>query len=692
MNYLTTSTAVFKQEAVYFGNRRVLSRREAKLRLRALTPGTEEHSKLQTVLIRTTGIVEVNLPMVTYKVNMCSKEQLLGGFGSSEHVAIGEVVTLKGLPKDTPLFFKGITPVKFQHIVALAGDFYGVYGEAISLPGGTNEWKTERFKKAFNTLAQAGNEDQVRRIILEIEDESRAIKLSGLPHHCYSNQMMEKNQAFKKIKHDIDKLLIDNSDHFFIHAEDAYRIGHTLALSEAKKAGQQKDLEGLKRAYALDAFACHFLTDLFAAGHIRNQRGALENFLCSQLKFRKNWAKKLAGVLTGAQHEKDGNEGLNVSNQKGEHWRAYGDGCFFESKNKENQEKAFAAIQQSVDEIYQAYDHPDSLTPSIVDQQIPHATPLNPLPLYCIEGTSLFLHRGSNKIEVKTQMDYFNQGLSQVLRYLPEKYINNFIARVNIKFHPIWERVIVPQVERLTESIWGTLGIAAYHQIKQNNNEVNEKIDGIAVTLRDTFENSEKIFQQNQQLDIRLSQIHEQLSQLLWAQSFQKIENAIKAIESVLHGCNVYKDALNDRQLKKAKDMLWEAYTIISSSLQDGMTEDGCQLLLNYKKMLEKTQSLSSREIKIALTLWFRKMLDYQVQAFRTYVALEGIEGKNEKSQQILQSQVLKFESDILKQIEANQNSLDQILIYENQKYIALQLEKSKTKQLAFKAILNKRG
>jgi hypothetical protein len=296
-----------------------------------------------------------------------------------------------------------VTLIRFPHIVTLAGDYYGIAGKAISLPGGNPQEKTERFKQAFDTLAQADN-DELRRVVLEISAECIQVRDSSLPHHCYSSHMMERNNALKKIKSDINELLIDNSDHFFNHAKDAYAIGHAHAISVAREAGKQKDLEKLKQAYALDAFACHFLTDLFAAGHIRNQRGELEFFLINELGFSEKQAKPLAGILTGAQHEKDSDDGLNVSNKKGERWRAFGDGHFFSPKNEENKEKVTSATQQSVDEVYHAYLNPESPELNAMTQLIPDAMSFNPPPLYAVENESrsLFLYQGSNKIKTDT--------------------------------------------------------------------------------------------------------------------------------------------------------------------------------------------------------------------------------------------------------------------------------------------------
>jgi len=122
-----------------FHGQKILSRQEATSRLCALKPGAQEHHILQNILIKMSGIVEINLPNATYKINTIPEEaRLLGGFGSSEHVAIGEEVKLKELPQKVPLLMRGSVPLYFSQIIALAGDFYGVVREAISLPGGTD--------------------------------------------------------------------------------------------------------------------------------------------------------------------------------------------------------------------------------------------------------------------------------------------------------------------------------------------------------------------------------------------------------------------------------------------------------------------------------------------------------------------------------------------------------------------------
>ena len=184
--------------------------------------------------------------------------------------------------------------MKFSDIVALGGDFFGVAGGAISLPGGGAANQAQRFIDAFTTLEQ-GDNNQLRLIMLEIEGESRKVQNAGLPHHCYSSQLIEKNRAMTKIKGDINDLLVDNSDHFSDDAVTAFQIGHACALEEARAAGRIQDPRKLKRALAMDAFAAHYLTDLFLSGHVRNQRGQLETFLNTNLGIDPDAAKALAG-------------------------------------------------------------------------------------------------------------------------------------------------------------------------------------------------------------------------------------------------------------------------------------------------------------------------------------------------------------------------------------------------------------
>ena len=69
------------------------------------------------------------------------------------------------------------------------------------------------------------------------------------------------------------KLAVNNYDHFQHQAQQVYLTGHQLAIEKAQEAAKEEDVKKrnsmLMEAYAMDAFASHFLTDSFSAGHIR---------------------------------------------------------------------------------------------------------------------------------------------------------------------------------------------------------------------------------------------------------------------------------------------------------------------------------------------------------------------------------------------------------------------------------------
>ncbi|MBN9378392.1 MAG: hypothetical protein BGO14_06990 [Chlamydiales bacterium 38-26] len=659
--------------------KKCLTRQEAKSKLQTLIPGQEEHHKLQDALLRTNGIAHIHLSNHTsYKVYTSpNQNELLGGFGTSEHVAIGEEVKLQGLPQDTPLMVKGAVQIQFAHIIALAGDFYGVPGQAISLPGGDDDQKTKRFENSFNTLVKADN-NEVRKLLIEIKDECSQVKHSSLPHHCYSSQMIEGNDAKNKIKKDLKALLYDNSDHFSNNARDAYRIGHTYALKMAKEAGLKQDLEGLKLAYALDAFACHFLTDLFAAGHIRNQRGELELFLISELKFPADKAKPLAGILTGAQHEKDGNEGLNVMNENGDQWRAYGDGCFFTPKCKDNREKVIAATQQSVDEIYQAYLHPQEPTEEFVYQLLPRATELNPLPIYTVENDAkaLYLNVRGKKIAIKTQVDYLTKGISQALRYLPQNYIDGFTKIIKIEIPPVISKFIAPQLERFTGSLWNAIGMASQYHMRKELHKMSETIHEMADGVKASYENTLKILKLMEEFD-------EKLDHHTWLHIFQELRSPISTIRSTIFEYQNCEISMNEEEIKNSQQAIWKAAMQIATIFAEG-TSDHLPILASYKTFLESKKTMTASEITLKVTLWFRQMLDYQAQAFKLSILLRMSHDSNQMNLTIA-TLMKNIEDIMLKQIEANQAFIDTSLIDKSEKYLALQLSKFKIKQLAFK-------
>ncbi|RTL12035.1 MAG: hypothetical protein EKK54_05100 [Neisseriaceae bacterium] len=141
------------------------------------------------------------------------------------------------------------------------------------------------------------------------------------------------------------KLAQYNYDHFGNNAVKSYITGHTLALEYASKA---TNVEGLKYAYFIEGYADHFLTDLFATGHSRTPRVEIVNY-CANL------GQGPASFLTKLMHDQDGTTGLTLVNGKGETWFGTGDENFYTPANKDNKIRALSVVQQSVDQIYNAY-------------------------------------------------------------------------------------------------------------------------------------------------------------------------------------------------------------------------------------------------------------------------------------------------------------------------------------------------
>lgn len=670
-----------------------LSYAQARSTLQTLVPGSEEYLQLQQALIKGNGIVEVYLKPHIYKIDMTTKDgALLGGFGSSEHIAIGAEVKLPEIPSGSPLMH-GF--VHFRHIIALAGDFYGVINQPISLclePNGTTP--TQRFLAAFDSLLK-GDIGIIRKLVRAIDQEHEDVKHASLPHHCYRDQMMERDHAYEQIKSDIGRLLIDNSDHFSANAVEAYLTGHAAAIRLAQEAGRKKDSEGLKFAYAHDAFACHFLTDLFSAGHVRNQRGLLEKFLLEKLKFSAADAKSFAGLLTAAQHEEDGSQGVNVSNGKGESWKAYGDGCFFTPENQENKTKVITAVQESINELYRAYQNPDSPLETQMEQFIPKATERNQLPVYFIGKDELVVYMSGQPRNIGRKEDWMEYGIAQALRYLPQKYIMGFVdahcsdfvsgfveAHCVPKCFPKFDftpaqivvnQCVLPSIERLTGSIWHIVGVATYHQIAENAEQINEKIKEMAGNLQAIQENTISI----------LSQINKIQAEDKWKQSHNEIHVALCAILTRSHEYST--SSLNEEQKKRAAYALWDAYQSLSRVFSQGTVEN-LNILDEYRKILLNRQH-EPAEIQMEVTRWFRSMLDYEIQAFSLYAVITMMR-EDKGGRAVIKDQFFAFQASLSHQVRNNKEHIDIELICKSRSYIDLQIEKNKTRKTALKLMI----
>lgn len=146
-----------------------------------------------------------------------------------------------------------------------------------------------------------------------------------------------------------------------------YRLYHRRAKDEAAAAAAAQDEAALLQAIVVDGFACHFLTDLFASGHLRVPRRALTEKL---------------GIVRGGSaskkaHDED-NQGLWVRMRKSPGaqrvvWRAFGDNLLRGKAGQQHLAMVREAVRRSVEEVCAQYSGKE---PSgIAEDMLPVALP-----------------------------------------------------------------------------------------------------------------------------------------------------------------------------------------------------------------------------------------------------------------------------------------------------------------------------
>jgi hypothetical protein len=211
----------------------------------------------------------------------------------------------------------------YGEIVALSGDFYGTAEELfLEKPSRFPWWK------GSNDLAEL--RDAFDTELDWIRDEKRH-RNAGYPDQTLTFVWTAKSYV---------ELAEDNTAHFGWHNIKRYCESHTRAIVFALKAKtQDASDENWMRALFHNGFADHFLTDGFAAGHIRVPREQIREWAGGQ-----GYSDKLAGLLSKVLHDQDGHveglhgqgeepdsasEGLPVRNSRGERWNARCDGQMF---------------------------------------------------------------------------------------------------------------------------------------------------------------------------------------------------------------------------------------------------------------------------------------------------------------------------------------------------------------------------
>lgn len=299
-------------------------------------------------------------------IAVMSKPRVPLHFESAEHAELANPLFLQwhdGTPqlaKDKLLKLENGLQVTYGQISALGGDFFGPK-EPICL-GKNFEDQITRFTAGFTTLAgkNSGGKALAEKFLKTKKEEIAVIEAASQPGSKITTDAYYNSFKAKYIN-EIKSVLIGffssqekgylglsliNLDHFGADARIAYNAGHTAALRMACSARTPKALEN---AYAMNAFADHFLQDSFSAGHMRVPRRKL----CAGVSHDLNYAKD---VCAHAMHREDNQAGLHVKNPRGKSWRAYGDSALFRPENSENLARCRDALAASVNEVYEAWD------------------------------------------------------------------------------------------------------------------------------------------------------------------------------------------------------------------------------------------------------------------------------------------------------------------------------------------------
>jgi hypothetical protein len=305
-------------------------------------------------------------------------------FASVEHILCAEFVGLsEARPNASPLRFDGrladfryTTPLPlgnnktfktltFGQIIALAGDFYAYldrtarkeYKWAWPPQTGLWAWVGSDYRETYLTSDSAAGTNELLAVIMRDGDANRgaAGEFIALAYDSVVNQFPARRYV---------ALATQNYCHFVCpkpgwnestnEALRLYREYHRRALQEANAARQvtqSKQSEAFRSALATDAFGCHFLTDLFASGHIRVPRRLLSE----------QYGEIKGGWMSKVMHEEDNTLGLwcttRIADASGQRvvWRAYGDGMLRQKVAEQHKRQVQEAVRRSAAEVFAAF-------------------------------------------------------------------------------------------------------------------------------------------------------------------------------------------------------------------------------------------------------------------------------------------------------------------------------------------------
>jgi len=287
-------------------------------------------------------------------------------FSSPEHISMGDQIILHFSPDDLgqkalPLKLANGLLLTYGEILALP-DFYGT---DTPISSGTSDInRRQLFLESFNSFSlKTESVEEAKKLIVLIHAEEKTL-VEGMqngeqPEDVYEHIGREYDRQYNCVTGggcttDVwwlnagryMALASNNYDHFTDNAQITYKIGHQIALEQAVLAHQTHDVRTLEYAYAINAYACHFLSDRFAAGHIRTPRVELST---------QTSPTEFGALLAEYMHDEENTTGLHVHNKRGDHWIAYGDKSYFNPKMQMHKIILQTALQLSADAIFTAY-------------------------------------------------------------------------------------------------------------------------------------------------------------------------------------------------------------------------------------------------------------------------------------------------------------------------------------------------
>jgi len=283
-------------------------------------------------------------------------------FNSGEHVWLGTQGFREACDADPDMTFQDYATIlrgesggkqrfSYGEIVALSGDFYKTPDELFYEKPTWLSWLWE----------DSDTSDLRRYFRKELEVIKQQMNGADVKYPDY-------NVEFWWNAKNYTELAKNNESHFGWHNMMTYCAYHTWALDLAVRAstatGNARDDLWRKCLY-YNGFADHFLTDGFAAGHIRVPRREIRDWAAKE-----GFGDTTGGFLSKLLHDQDGHrdtdhsdgedrgeeDGLHVVNSNGDDWWTRCDGQLFIQSEPDSPRlrQPIEAVKQSVRELFQA--------------------------------------------------------------------------------------------------------------------------------------------------------------------------------------------------------------------------------------------------------------------------------------------------------------------------------------------------